>query len=435
MYSQDSWSLDACISYALKHNLKLNDLNYSAKSSKESYRQSFRELLPSLNASSNYGISYGRSVDPNNNTIISTDFFSNNYSIDASIVIFQGFQKLNTIAATKFLYKASQEESQQEEYLLAFRVMAAFYDVQFYEGLLEISKEQVSISLSNFNLIVKQIELGLKAGADKYEAESVLIGDKLLVTQNENNLQAAKLKLVQEMNLENVTEININHDDALELQKEKVKEVISDSIYTKSLSFIPIIKAQEFRVKAAKKAVTIAKGNLYPSLSLAAGYGTGFFETNVDETSGRVIPFKTQINDNAFQFIGVSLNVPIFDRWTARSQIKQQKIALLKETNNLDIQKQELNKLIQELVQTYYATQVEYEQTTQSEESRLLTFNIAQKKYDKGLISTLDLFQSKNLYTKSQSENLQVKLKLKVQRKTLDFYRGLPVFNINTTNN
>jgi outer membrane protein TolC len=103
-------------------------------------------------------------------------------------------------------------------------------------------------------------------------------------------------------------------------------------------------------------------------------------------------------------------------------------------TNNLDIQKQELQKLIQELVQLYEASKVEYNQTKQSEASHLLAFTIAQKKYDKGLISTLNLYQSKNLYSNAQNENLQVKLKLKVQRKTLDFYNGLPVFNINVTN-
>ncbi len=432
-YAQNSWSLDDCVDYALTHNLKLNDLNYSTKSNKESYRQSFRELLPTVTANSSYNIQYGRSIDPNNNAIVSTDFFSNNYNINGSITIFQGFQKLNKIASSKFLYEATQDEALQEKYLLAFRVMSAFYDVQFFEGLVKISKEQVNVSLSNFNLAEKQIELGLKARADKYEAESVLIGDKLLVTQNENSLKAAKLKLIQEMNLENILDIKIDMLDTVVTEEEKLQEIAADSIYNKALSFVPIIKAQENRVKAAKKEVSFAKGNLYPSLSLSAGYGTGFFETNVD-ASGSVIPFNTQLKDNASQFIGLSLRIPISERWSSRSQIKQQKIALMQETNNLDIQKQVLQKLIQELVQSYEATKVEYMQTKQSEASRLLAFTIAQKKYDKGLISTLYLYQSKNLYANAQNENLQVKLKLKIQEKTLDFYNGLPVFNIKTTN-
>jgi len=431
-YSQN-WTLDACVEYALKHNLKLNNLNYSAESSKESYRQSFRELLPSISANSSYYIQYGRSVDPNNNEIISSDFFSNNNSIDASITIFEGFQKQHQITASKLIYKASLEETIQEKYLLAFRVMSAFYEVQFFEGLLQISENQVDISLSNFNLVEKQIELGLKAGSDKYDAESILIADRLLVTQSKNNLEASKLKLIQEMNLENVIDIEITTSKTLESQNEQLLKIAADTVYTKALTFIPIIKSQELKVKAAEKDVSIAKGDLYPSLSFLAGYGTGYYETNINAL-GNVIPFRTQIKDNASQYIGLSLSIPISNRFSARSRIKQQKIALMQETNNLDIQKQELHKLIQELVQNFEATKIEFEQTKQSEVARLLTFNIAQKKYEKGLISALELYQSKNLYTKAQNENLQIKLQLKVQGKTLDFYMGLPVFNLNISN-
>lgn len=432
-YSQKKWSLNDCITYGLEHNLKLNDLNYNTKSKKERYKQSYRELLPTISAYSSYNIQYGRSVDPNNNQIVSSNFFSNNYSINTSIDIFNGFQKLNTITATKFLYKASQEESLQEKYLLAFRIMSAFYDVDFYEKQLQITTEQLSISTANVNLVKKQIELGIKAGSDLYEAKSVMSGDKLAVVQSKNNLNAAKLKLLQEMNLNNHKNIEINTlEDTYVLNQNQANKSDIDSIYSKALTFIPTIKAQEFRVNAAKKDMVISKGDLYPSLSFSAGYGTGFFETNVDAL-GKIIPFHTQIKDNASQFIGLSLRIPISERWRNRSQVKQQKISLLKEENNLNIQKQELNKIIQELIQGYKATLLENYQTKQNVAAHFLTYKIAQKKYGKGMISILELNQAKNLYAKAQNENLQVKLKLKVQQKTLDFYKGLPIFNINNS--
>ena len=421
--AQESWSLDECVAHALAHNLNLKDLNYNTAANKESHRQSYRELFPTVSANSNYFVQYGRSVDPNNNEIVSNDFFSNNYSINASIDIFKGFQKLNAIASTNFLHGATKQEALQEKYMLAFRVMTAFYDVQFFEGLLEISKEQVDISLTNYNLVKKQIELGLKAASDLYEVESVLIADKLLVTQSKNNLSAAELRLIQEMNLENTTEIQINSSEEI-LLEEAVSDLTVDSVYNQAIIFMPMIQAQKLRVHAAKKDIAIARGNLYPSLSLSAGYGTGFFETNVDAT-GEVIPFNTQIKDNASQFIGLSLRIPISNRWSTRSQIKQQKIALQRSTNNLDIQKQTLNKVIQELVQGREASIEEQQQTEQTEKARLLTFQIAQKKYNNGLISAVELYQSKNLYAKAQNENLQVKLKLKVQGENIELLHGV----------
>ncbi|WP_405384463.1 TolC family protein [Maribacter sp. LLG6340-A2] len=427
VFAQERWTLDECVSYALEHNLQLNDFKYTNQSNKETYRQSVRNLLPSVNASSSYLVNYGRAEDPNTGTFVNQDFYSNNYSLESSIDLFQGFQKINAIKASKLLFKATEEEVLQQKYLLAFRVMQAFYDIQFFEGLVEISKEQLTVSQTNYNLVEKQVELGLKAGADLYEAESLLLTDKLNVTQSANQLASAKLALIQEMNLENTSEIEI----AKELPEVEVAEIEikSDAVYTEAREFLPLLKAQELRAKAAKKQVAVSRGRLYPSLSFFAGIGTGYFETTRD-TLGNTLPFRQQFRDNTSQYWGINLSVPISNGWSARSQVKQSKIEKLRAENNLKTQEQELFQTIQQLVQDYNSLVVELVQSNQKMEAQNLAFTIAQKRYEKGLINALELFTAKNLYASAQNENLQVKLRSEINKSTLDFYRGLPVFNI-----
>lgn len=210
--AQKVWTLENCVAYALENNLQLNDFKFTEQSNRESYRQSVRNLLPNINGFSDYGIRFGRQVDPNDNSIVTTDLFSNNYSISASFDLFQGFQKINGIKASKMLYKAAMEEHVQQKYLLAFSVMRAFYDIQFIEGLILISEEQVGISKTNYELVKKRIEVGLMAGADLYEAESLLLADQLALTQNTNRGKAAKLALIQAMNLEGQNDIQILPD-------------------------------------------------------------------------------------------------------------------------------------------------------------------------------------------------------------------------------
>lgn len=428
-FSQETWNLDECVAYAIEHNLQVKNTNYDKDSSKESYRQSIRDLLPSVSGSTNYTINYGRSADPNTNDYVNTEFFSNNYSLGASLDLFQGFQKMNTIRASKFIYKATQEDVLQQKFLLAFRVMNAFYDIKFNEGLVANSLEQLEISQANYDLVKKQVDLGMMAGADLYEAESALLADKLLVTQNRNQLANAKLVLLQEMNL--IDQNDIVLQETLDPIAEEAQDSISlDTLYQTARSFVPLVKSQEYRVSAAKKQLQATRGTLYPSLSLTAGYGTSYFETNVDE-NGNIIPFKTQFNDNASKYMGAQLNIPISNGWSAHSRVKQQKIAYLQEKNNLEIQEQELFRLLQQLVQDNLSFTVEYEQSNQKVKAQQLAFDIAQKRYEKGLINALDLFQAKNLFAVAQNENLQVGLKLKVNQSTIDFYSGLPIFNIN----
>jgi len=430
--AQEAWTLEACIDYAVAHNLELKNYEYSRDSGKEQYRQSIRDLLPNISGLSDYNISYGRSTDPNTNDIVNTEFFSNNYSINSSIDIFRGFQKLNTIKVTRLVYLATREELQQQKYLLAFRVMAAFYDIEFYEGLLANTQEQLEISQNNYRLVQKQIELGLKAGADLYEANSALLTDKLAVTQAANQLANARLALKQAMNLEEDQTVSIQ-EELPDTDLETAATRVSDSVYQAALQVVPLIKARELRASAAKKQVAVARGSLFPSLTFQAAYGTGYYETNTDD-NGMVIPYRTQIKDNASRYIGVSLNIPISNGWAAHSRVKQQKIALKQANNELDLQKQELYQLVEQLVQENAALSMELQQSIQKMEAQSLAYTIAQKRYDKGLINSLDLFQAKNLYASAQNENLQVRLRLQINEKTLSFYEGAPIFNFNGIN-
>ncbi len=428
--SQKTWSLDDCVAYAITHNLQVKNTSYTEDSNKESYRQSVRDLLPSVNGYSDYRIQFGRSEDPNTNDFVNTEFFRNNYSLGANLDVFRGFQKLNAIKASKFIFKAAQEDVVQEKFLLAFRVMGAFYDIKFYEGLVANSLEQLEISQANYDLVQKQVELGIMAGADLYEAESNLLGDKLLVTQNQNLLANAKLVLFQAMNYSENEEISLQ--TAIESVADEITSgtVSLDSLYQTARGFVPLVKSQEFRLKAAKKQLQSTRGNLFPSLALIAGIGTSYFETNVDD-EGNLIPFKTQFKDNTSKFIGAELNIPISLGWSNRSRVKQQKIAYLQAKNNLEIQEQELFQLLQQLIQTQRALVAEYGQSNKRVQAQELAFTIAQKRYEKGLINALDLFQAKNLFGVAQNENLQVGLRLKINKSTIDFYNGLPIFNIN----
>jgi len=435
IYGQEYWSLNDCVNYAMEHNLQLNDFKYDELSSHEDTKQSYRDLLPKVRAVSEYNIRYGRSVNPNDNGFINTDFFSNSYSLEGSFDLFQGFQKVNRIKATRLIYQATKEEVKQQKYLLAFRVMQAFYDIKFFEGALKIAKEQLGISQANYDLVSKQIELDIKAGADLYEAESLLLTDKLNFKRVKNQLAEAKLILIQEMNLEGQTDIRL--EDNLTDYKSAIEEnqltLATDSIYLMSQQFLPIIKARKLRVEAAKRQLAIERGQFYPSLSLFGGIGTGYYETIIDNSSGETnspVLFRKQFKNNGYKIIGLSLNIPISNGWTKWSDVNQQRIRGLKAENALLTQQQELYKIIQSLVQENNALRIEYAQSIKNLEAQKLAFKVAQKRYKKGLINAVELYTVKNLFVSAQNENLQVRLQSEVNNSTLDFYRGLPIFNM-----
>src|SRR5665647_1063228 len=73
--SQERWSLNECITYAIKNNLEIHQADLSVQIAGQGYQKSKWNLLPGVGGGANAGRSYGRSVDPNTNGIINTSFF------------------------------------------------------------------------------------------------------------------------------------------------------------------------------------------------------------------------------------------------------------------------------------------------------------------------------------------------------------------------
>jgi len=427
--TQHVWSLQACIDHALSHNLQLKNRQYDQFSKVEDERQSVRAMLPSIDASSSYVVLFGRSIDPNTNEIVRSDFFSNTYSLNAELNLFQGFQKQHQRASAKLSRQAAIAEFEHEKYLLAFRIMTAYYDVLYFEDAILNATAQLEIANTNKALVTKQIEVGLKAGSEIHLAESVVITDELQLTKIKNQQAAATLRLLQEINLDvNPGTFTISPVDSFHVQTRGTGLNV-DSLYLAAASFLPIMQASEFKVIAAQKQVKQARGMLAPSLDAFAGYGTGFFETNVDANQ-ELIPYNQQLRDNASQYVGLSLSIPISDRGQRRTLINQRKIDLLRMSNDQLIQQQEVRRTIQELVANFKATSLEHKKSIENEAALKTTYDIATKKFENGLFSALELYRVKNLYATAQNQQLQLKMKLHVIKQTIDFYAGESALNI-----
>ncbi|MBT6005995.1 MAG: TolC family protein, partial [Prolixibacteraceae bacterium] len=131
--AQQTWNLNQCISYAIENNINLKEYEILNKLSLEDLNQSKRNLLPGISASTNAGISYGRSIDPNTNDFINTEFFNNSYNLGSSIAVFDGFRLQNQIKYQKFRKQISEYNQLNAIDDIAFSVMTSFFDVIYYE--------------------------------------------------------------------------------------------------------------------------------------------------------------------------------------------------------------------------------------------------------------------------------------------------------------
>ena len=213
-FSQEEWTLERCIHYAIANNLDVKQSNIQNKINKESLAQSKRDLLPSVSLRTGANNSFGRSLDYTTYQYVNTSQFYSSFNLSGGIDIFRGFVKQNTISFNKLSHLAGIEDEKQLEYSIAFTVMQAYYNTLYYNGLVEIVKQQKELSEMNLEQTRKQVDLGLKAKSDLLEMESRLAKEELFLVQAQNNYKTELLNLKQAMNIangENFTKIGRAH--------------------------------------------------------------------------------------------------------------------------------------------------------------------------------------------------------------------------------
>jgi outer membrane protein len=419
--AQEKWTLNQCITYAIQNNLQLQDTKMNEKLAGMNYRQSKWDLLPGIGAGADAGLNYGRSVDPNTNGIVNTSFFNNSYYLGASVDLFRGFMLQNQIRYQKFRKESAENNRLNATDDLAFAVMNAFFNVIYYEELLKIAQDQKSLSELNVKKTQILVNTGLKAQTDLLEVKANFEKEELFCIQTSNNIASSRISLKKAMNLPAEQQIT------LDIPKEDpvVADIIASmpELYKQHIAWSPYIKSFESDFRASQKNVNISKAGFFPSIKLQASYNTGFYETNKDANQ-QVIAFSDQIKNNRSQFVGASLNIPIFSKNSVRFNVNRARLANEQSLNKLELAKQTVLYEMEENYNELTASWKELQQAEKQMQADTLAFQAAQKKFDQGMINAVELYTIKNRLANTTSQVLHSKLTYEMKKRILDFYKG-----------
>ena len=418
--AQQKWSLSQCISYAIENNINLKEYEILEKISLENAQQAKRNMLPNIDVSTSAGLSFGRSVDPNTNAYINTEFFNNSYDLSSSIAVFDGFRLQNQIKYQQFRKQASEYNRINATDDLAFNVMVAFFDVVYYKGMLGIANEQVEASKLSLKTTEKKVEVGLNAKTDLLDMRANLEREELNRIQIENNVETATLKLKQLMNLVSAEEMELVDESSVVIDEQVAQP---RQLFEQYTGWSPYYQSIYANVKATEKGLALSRSALYPSIYVGGSIGTGFYETYTDE-NGNTIGFKDQWKSNMGKSLGASMSIPVFSRWANRSEVKKAKLELERVQNSLDDERQKLffemvNNLTE--LEALYKEHSQYVKRTEVDE---LAFQAAEKKFDQGLIDINDYYIAKNRLANTQSQVLRSRTQWEIKMKVLQFYRG-----------
>ena len=414
---QGPWSLKDCIDYALEHNLTVQQSSLTVEQREVDLNTAKSRRLPSLSASAGKNFSFGRGLTEDN-TYSNSNTPSTSFSLGSDVPIFQGFDITNGIKLGELNLAAATAELEKARDDIRVAVAQAYVQILYDQELLRVAKEQTEHDSEVLEQIKERYANGRVSAADVSAQQATVAQSKQSEIQAAGNLDLAVLELTQLLELPSPEGFSIVVPEVGDVAATLLMR--PEAIYEQAVEVKPSIEAAKINVDYAKVSIDRAKGAFLPSLSLSGGLGTNYY-TNSQMPSAS---FGDQLKNNFSQYIGLSMNVPIFQRFSNRNQVKSAQINLRGQEIQLESAKKSLYKEIQQAYYNAVNAQARYNGSADSEASAREHYELTEEKYKVGKAGIADYNDARNSWLRAESELIQARFQCLYQTKLLDFYRG-----------
>lgn len=422
--AQQKWSLEDCINYAVKNNLTIKSGELTNDAQQIKLEQSKNQILPDVSASLGSSLNFGTGLN-DKNVYVQQNSQSSNMGLSTSMVLFSGFRVKNAIKAQEFSTLASKEELKKAKESLAVTISSAYLQVLYNKELYAIAEEQVTLSQNQVSKSEIMASYGKIPEGQVFEARAQLAKDKYNALECKSTLQLSLLELAQMLELKEwsnfdvqVPEINVN-SSAMVIQP-------ADEVYSYAVTNKSDVKASEYRLKSTEKSLEITKGAQYPTVGVGASYSNRFYseQRNLDGTPANL---GDQLNVNGGSSIGINVNIPIFNRFDTKNNIRLSKIEVEKAKLELESTRKTLYKEIQQAWFNAVKATEKYKSSADAVMNSEEAFRFAQEKYNNERATVYEFNQAKMNLVTARSNQLQAKYNLLFCVKILDFYKGEPL--------
>jgi len=451
---EDKWDLVKCVDYALQNNISVKQADLQIRFAALDLQQSKWSQYPFANYSGNLGYSAGRNQDPTNFSLITTGYVFSNYSLQSSVDLFNWFTKKNNVLAKDLTLKAWEAGVDKAKDDIALNVAVGYLQILLANEQANLAKIQLQQTRSQLESTQKQVQAGKLPELNAANLESVLATDSANLINAETSVQQLTLQLKAILNLDAAVSFEIETPPVNMIPVESLADLQPESVYQLAVINRPQQKVDELNLLAAKKNVEVARGSMYPTISMFGSLGAAYNnkskkiisssqinppigKVNVNGTDYTVFPtlpydqpvygkfsYFDQLNQNFRQSVGLSLSVPILNGGNLRAGLQRSRL----QVRQVELQKeQNSTTLKQDIYKAYYDATAAIQKFNANKiavEASQKAYDYAAKRYEVGLLSSYDLITTQTSLLQAKTNLLYSQYDYIFKIKLLEFYKG-----------
>ncbi|MCG2417765.1 TolC family protein [Aequorivita sp. F47161] len=414
------WTLQECVTHALENNISVKQSALDVANSEIDKMEAIGNFLPAVNGNASASKNTGLGLNPTNNQLENTTFGSASAAINVGLTLFDGLRNVRQLQRSKLSKLAAQYRLDKMKDDIALAVANSYLQVLLNKANLEVAKSQNLVTLQQLDRTNSLVEAGTLPRGDLLEIKATDAGEKQRIAVAENTVKISLISLAQLLLIKDYSTFDIADQDYEVIDggiaDKDVSEIIASAKETRSE-----VKIAQSNVSLAEKDLQISRGAYYPTLSAFFGYNTRYAD---NDPLDRAFVEQLYLNDGIGY--GLQLNVPIFNGFSVRSNVKRNKINLKNTEYQLEQAKLDLESNVYQAYVDANGALKAYEAATVALESQELAYQYAKDRYDVGLTNAFDFSQSKLRYDNAKIEVNRTKFEYIFKLKVLELYFGVP---------
>lgn len=414
------WTLQECVNHALENNISVKQSELELELTEADKLEAIGNFLPSLNANASASKNTGLSLNPTNNQLENTTFGSASAAINVGLTLFDGLRNVRQLQRSKLSELAAQYRLDKMKDDIALAVANSYLQVLLNKANLEVAKSQNIVTLEQLDRTNNLVDAGVLPRGDLLEIKATDASEKQRIAVAENTVKISLISLAQLLLIKDYSNFDIAEEEYKIIDggiaEKDVSEIIESAKETRSE-----VRIAQKNVDLARKDLQISRGAYYPTLSAFFGYNTRYADNDPLER-----PFIDQLYLNDGIGYGLQLNVPIFNGFAVRSNVKRNKIGLRNSEYQLEQAQLDLESNVYQAYVDAKGALKAYEAAIVALESQELAYQYAKDRYDVGLTNAFDFSQSKLRYDNAKIEENRTKFEYIFKLKVLELYFGVP---------
>lgn len=418
------WTLQECITYAMEHNISLQQNKITEQEGEETLRQNRAALFPSLTASMGQTLSY-RPLQKDASNIVTNGIANSsnnkltengNYGLNAQWTVWNGGANYNDLKLQRLNNERTALTTAQTANNIQEQIAQLYIQILYSTEAVTVNSSLLKTAEEQYSRGTEMLQQGVLSKAELTQLEAQVSNARYNKVNAESMVVTYKRQLKQLLELGpevefDVTSIEIDDQQALATLPDKM------DIYNMALLSRPEIRSSQLSLETSALSLKSAKAGYQPTISLTASVGDSHY-------SASQWTLNEQMRQNLNAAIGLNVSIPIFDNRRTRTAVRKAKLAQLSSQLELEEQRKALYNTIESYWQDAQTGQMKLRAACDKVKSAQSSYELLNEQFNNGLKNIVELQTGHDNVLSAQQDKLQNKYTTLLNIQLLHFYTG-----------